>query len=512
MSQAGERSTTFALVATLPERTYTKSGACLDPRADVWQWYDGPFQPRMNFKRINENWKDLLVPLKLCLLHFVKGYSASYAVRLFEEFFRFARATKELPESVVTVREVSNYSGELVRLGRVELLGVLNALLQKWVALGLPGVLPECATYLLERRKPGGKKGEPVRTHDPFIGPFTEDEYTNLHTAVNSAYGRGALPLWALLLMRLMFACGGRISQYASLKISDFDAKTRVLQLPQVKTGAAHSRCVFLAFDISPQTTQLILSHLDQLAAEGCDGRSAFFPEFLITSRRQKTCRAAGDLFFGHCLSNTLASRFQNKLEKFSPPAERLDFAPLPIATRRFRYTFGTRLAEEGASKVVIANRLGHADLQHVDVYVEASPRVVANIDKAMGTQLAPLARAFRGQLVENEEGTTQQGAPGSRIVDFRVSTRPVGSCAEKGSGCAFSRPVACYTCFRFEPWLDGPHEKVLERLLAERKNSAGDARIAVINDESIRAVQEVLSDCEEVRRQRSKVSAEAAE
>lgn len=101
-----------------------------------------------------------------------------------------------------------------------------------------------------------------------------------------------------------------------------------------------------------------------------------------------------------------------------------------------------------------------------------------------MGALLAPLARAFKGQLVEGEEHTTHKGAPGSRIIDFRVSKDPVGSCGGKGSNCAFNKPVACYTCFRFEPWLDAPHGKVLERLQAEREKWSADDRMAAVNDE----------------------------
>jgi hypothetical protein len=194
-----------------------------------------------------------------------------------------------------------------------------------------------------------------------------------------------------------------------------------------------------------------------------------------------------------------------------APPTSRLDFAPMPLAPKRFRYTFGTRLAEEGASKVVIANRMGHADLQQVEVYVSASPAIVESIDRSMGALLAPLARAFKGRVVEDEEHTTHKGAPGSRIIDFRVSKDPLGSCAGKGKGCAFNKPVACYACFRFEPWLDAPHEKVLQRLESERENWPDDDRMAAVNDEPIRAVQEVIVLCTQIWQQRGKQKSEAA-
>ena len=176
----------------------------------------------------------------------------------------------------------------------------------------------------------------------------------------------------------------------------------------------------------------------------------------------------------------------------------------MPITPKRFRSTFGTRLAEEGASRAEIAERLGHADLQNVDVYFEASPAIVDSIDKAMGRQLAPLARAFRGRLVEDEEHSTNKGAPGSRIIDFRVSNKPLASCSGSAKACGFNKPVACYTCFKFEPWLDGPHELVLKRLEAERDQLGKDERIAAINDDAIEAVREVIAECSLARAQQA--------
>jgi len=223
---------------------------------------------------------------------------------------------------------------------------------------------------------------------------------------------------------------------------------------------------------------------------------------------RQKQSRPPEDLFFGHCTANELSRIFTSEIHKIAPPAERLDFDTLPVTPKRFRYTFGTRLAEEGASKAVIADRLGHVDLQHVDVYFEASPKIVDNIDKAIGAMLSPLARAFRGRLVENEEHSTQKGAPGSRIIDFRVSTTPLASCSGNGQGCEFNKPVACYTCFKFEPWLDAPHEKVLQRLEAEREKFIEDPRISRVNDDAIQAAREIIAECVAVRAQRAGRSA----
>ena len=444
MSLTGELGASTALVATLPSRVFTRSGASLDPHGDVWEWIDGPFDAHINFRRYGKGFESFVPALKLCLLPFVKGYSCGYVLNLEGAFRHFTTVIGACPEACITTAHISSYGAKLVEHERSRL-GTLNVLLQKWVALGLPGVDPKCAIFLVERRKPGHKKGEAVRTRDPVEGPLSEEEYTAFYSAVNAAYGRNELPLWTLLLTRLLLACGGRISQYASLKFGDFDTSTFVLKLPQVKTREVHARTSFLEFDISPQTGRLIVDYVSAMREQGFADTGPFFPAALVMVEGGRKRRPADDLFFGHCSPEGLSQRYRACVQELAPPTSRLDYAPMPVTPKRFRYTFGTRLAEEGASKLLIANRMGHADLQHVDVYVSASPKIVENIDKAMGAALVPLANAFKGQLVENEAQTTHKGAPGSRIIDFRVSQKTLGSCGGKGQGCAFNKPVACY-------------------------------------------------------------------
>jgi len=503
MFQTTELRSSTSLVITLPERVFTRSGSSFDPRESVWEWADGPYNAHIDFRRYTGDFEAFVLWLKHALLPFVKGHSSAHVTNLNRAFSHFTDAMQTCQEGTIGAQHISNYAAKLGvhEIGR---LSTLNGLLQKWVDLGLPGIEPECATYLLERRKPGNKKGEAVRTRNPVEGPLSEDEYTALYSAVNAAYGRGAFPLWMLLLTRLLLACGGRISQYAALKLGDFNDATLVMSLPQAKTGLEDMRRSFLPFDISPQTGQLITEYKSGLKAKGYDDNSAFFPQALVMPiGPRKKLRAVDDLFYGHCTPDTLGSWFRTLVAEIAPPTHRLDFAPMPLTPKRFRYTFGTRLAEEGASKVVIANRLGHTDLQNVDVYFSASPKVIENIDKAMGPLLAPLAKAFQGQLVEDEASSTQNGAPGSCIIDFRISSDPIGGCNQCARGCAFNKPVACYTCFRFEPFLDAPHKQVRQHLLKEREKWANDPRMAAINDESIRAVEEVISLCALVRKQR---------
>lgn len=496
-----------ALIPALPEVAHTRSGIAFNPNNDLWSWVDGVFRVHLDFSRLSVASTFPIASLKYALHVFVKLNAPTYAGNLFNGFVHFLAQRDGLPAlETISLEEVSKYAARLQEHERWRL-GHLNVLLQKWNALNLPGVDAECTQYLRERRKPGNVKGAAVRQRDPVDGPFSEEEYLTLYKAVDAAYGAGAISRWCIVLFRLLFATGGRISQYASLKLKDVSEENSkfVLRLPQVKTGLEHSRANFLEFDLSPQTGRLVIEHVNSQRAEGGDEDAPLFPVTEVLKRGPRTqLRNVGDLFFGHCTRDQLSRSFTLILSDIAPATARLDFEQMPVNPKRFRPTFGTRLVDEGASKTVVAHLLGHADLQNVDVYFEQSAAGLANMNKAMGPQLAPVARCFQGRLIDGKEQATQKDEPGSTIIDFRVSSKGLASCAGKTHSCAFEKPVACYTCFRFEPWLDGPHEAVLTRLEQEREKWSNDPKMAAINDASIIAVKEVIAECAMVRQKRA--------
>jgi integrase len=495
----------------LPSVAHTKSGLSYDPRPNSWDWVDGPFHVRIRFDALPLNFRQFKPQLKRCLMVFLGGYSPTYSLNMFNAFLHFARANPAFAGTAESISplEVGTYRATLndSQSWRV---GALNPLLQKWFQLGLGGVDQSCVDYLRVRRKPGNTKGAAVRTRDPEHGPFTDAEFQAIFKALGAAYHERSIPLWANLLARLFASSGGRPSQYAALKISDYKPAIRLgsavpakLALPQVKNGLADARNEFLEFDLSEQTAKLFSEHIDHLmTVNGATRSSPVFPADLLRPfSREGSTRLQDDPFQNHPTGAGLSLAIRRELGAIAPVSERTGYSPISLSPRRFRYTFGTRLAEERASKAVIADRLGHTDLQNVDVYFEASPCIVDNIDRAMGSALAPISLAFTGRTIADEQQSTFRGAAGTRIIDFRVAATPIGNCA-KGSGCALVKPVGCYTCHRFEPWLDGPHDEVLQLLLREREQS-DDERIASVNDDAITAVREVIGECQQARQQR---------
>lgn len=485
------------LVNLLPDVATTKSGLKFNPRFARWKLEDGVFDLVFNFELIPQGWSDLTTALKLVLVKFLRDGAPTSARSLYQEFLKFSRivAPPKSGQVEIGLVQVEEY---IVGLGESDALrlGLFNVLIQPWFEAGYPGVTEECSAFLRARRKPGGAKGEPVRTHDPVVGPFTNLEYLLLYRAIDNAYEAGSLPLWAFVLSRLAFATGQRTSQYASMKLCDLlppNSEGWTIQIPLVKQGASHARAEFESHSLSPQTTQLLAEYIRGRRADGATDHSALFP---LDGKR-----VGAGLFIGHCSAKALGAEFQKVIGQCAPPTERLDGDLIPIAIQRFRYTYGTRLAEEGAAPTVIANRLGHTDLQHVSVYVEYTRLIADHIDAAMDEYLIPIARSFKGNIIKDESHASFKGLAGSRIWELKSVKASIGNCGKNG-GCAFQKPIACYTCFRFEPWLDAPHGALLERLLREREGhqSRGEHRLAEINDDSILAIKEVMALCAEAK------------
>ncbi len=168
---------------------------------------------------------------------------------------------------------------------------------------------------------------------------------------------------------------------------------------------------------------------------------------------------------------------------------------PIHLNPNRFRYTLGTNLASEGKGVYVIAEALDHSDTQNAGVYVKNIPDIVSRIDKAVALELAPYAQAFRGVLIPSEKQARRGNDPASRISNGNGN---VGSCGSHGF-CGALAPLACYTCAHFQPWLDGPHEEVLDGLIQERDRVVeltGDLKVASANDRLIYAVSDVIHRC----------------
>lgn len=358
---------------------------------------------------------------------------------------------------------------------------------------------------ILEALRIGGnEKGAAVRTLDTRSGPYSDIELEAIQSACNGAYAEGKIELADYVLIWLLMLLGSRPAQLALLKISDFNhlkskdgTSVYMLRVPRTKQRGSSVRSHFSERSIAPQIGRAIADYIAclRLAYIGIVDDVDQLPLFSTDGSRVAPPKG----FDRHMTAGQIGSWVSDLVATFLVVSERTGQL-IDVSATRFRRTLGSRAASEGHGELVIAELLDHTDTQNVGAYVESRPEIVDRIDRAIALKMAPMAQAFAGMIVIDESDAERGDDPTSRIVHpgLSPSLQPMGTCGKHGF-CGLAAPIACYTCRNFQPWVDGPHEAVLDHLLEERQRLAiaGDLRIASINDRTILAVAEVVRQCD---------------
>lgn len=478
-------------------RARSRQGVEFDPRQMEWNFRSGVDQIRIEFELLRSAREPLSGSIRLLLLWYVENKSASLANTIFQRILHFLRWHPDGDGD--GVREIGSADVLSYRAGLEEreqwYLTVLAGALRKLDALGYVGVSKEAIELLRVLKLRGNRKGEAVRTACPISGPLTDIEFTGVVSALTAAKEGGLLTREQFLLSWLCIGLGVRTVQIASLKVCDLvpgqDGSPAILRVPRAKQRSQLQRSEFKERPLVAAFAAEFREHVRhvgrQLAPEDCPEGAPMFPNI------GETTWAPG--FEWHATTKEIYRRARAGLESLGVHSERTGL-PLRLNPTRFRRTLGSRAAAEGRGELVIAEMLDHSDLQNVAVYAEARPDIVDRLNETMASTLAPLARAFVGEI---DDGKMPAEAPGGRIADPRFGSRkPLGSCRSSGN-CRLLAPTGCYTCPSFRAWKDGPHRAVLDFLLEERARleRATDERIAAVNDRTILAVSEVLSLCE---------------
>ncbi|WP_413707148.1 site-specific integrase [Ralstonia sp. Ralssp110] len=491
-------------VGLLPETATARGGCVFYPRRDFWNLREGTYEAKLWFSELRQLTPEFLVAFKMVLVWYAENRSAQHVSNLFyrnKALFEFKSNISQKPISEITDLDLLNYKGE-VGAEREWYLGTLSGFLEQWALLGQRGITKAAVALLGQLRLKGNPKGVAVATMDPATGPLTAIELEAVQAAFNDAYGRFAVSLDDYVLCWILMALGQRPKQYAALKVCDIKpvpagdgSLTYVLSVPRAKTGSSDPRAEFKDRVLSPDLGPLVMKQAAQVKER--------FAGLLLN--KDDAPLFPGEWFEGsvvgyeyHQTAKQLSQKVIATLGKLRVKSERTG-SPIHIGAKRFRTTIGTRAAEEGYGELVIAELLDHSDTQNVGVYVRATPAIIARIDRALAMYMARMAQAFAGTLIEGPEEASRADDPNSRIRAPAITGNfdAISSCGRHGF-CGFLKPIACYTCKYFEPWLDGPHEQVLEHLLAERERLfQADRRLACINDRTILAVAEVIQCCE---------------
>lgn len=491
------------------------------------------FEPSDDHWRLN---KDVLVSLVLpvpvdasteagfraALQRYAEEASARHAENMAS---RFKRLLRDTGASQVTTIDLINWRA---MLGTEEqwLLGGLKGFLLAWHDYGFEGVSKEVVDLLESWRIQGNEKGAAVASGCPESGPYTDLELAALLDWANMAVANKELAFgdYAYLLTLAMTA--RRPVQIAALRGRDLVLESEQkaplfrLNVPRAKQRGLKFRGAFRSLPII-EDLYLVLQqqHRQSVAAVsaaiGQELDSALAGEVPVFLNRERLKGVGHDaqvrqlLHEGtpdalHATTGSLAGALQRCARASTARSERTgEF--IRLSATRFRHARGTKLRREGFGPFVIAELLDHSDIQNVRVYTDNTAQEAVVIDELIGAQLAPFAQACLGRLVRSEREAIRGDDPRSRVPNDRQHA--VGTCGNYGF-CA-SGYRACYTCYHFQPWVDGPHEEVLADIYAEkeRARAAGCSDVIVnANDQLILAVEHCVLMCKEAKKPMTKV------
>jgi integrase len=480
---------------------------------------------------INLNWIDEILEKETAtsflyvLTHYAKKYSAGHAHNQAIRFQHFARAeyqnckkplTKISSETLISYRSTLDREHEWY-------LGSLRGFLKSWIKLDYPGINDDVKALLDNWRIKGNIKGRAVQTLSPTEGPLSDLEFEALHQKLIEAFETNIISLEDFVLVQIFIATGRRPAQLTDLKVKDFievqakdGLREFILNVPRRKQRGINWREQFKPFALTNEIGLLLkklieenTSYFLQLFNISCLSnieQLPIFPRWHIIQTAKTETQDVRNIILkpeAHYLSSELRRWLDSVVSHLEIPSERTG-KHLRVFPTRLRRTLATRAAKEGFGELIIAELLDHSDTQNARVYTENVPEHIDAINKAVAKQLAPLAQAFAGIIVEKESDAKRGDDLTSRV---RCENGNVGTCGHYGF-CGALAPIACYTCRNFQPWLNAPHEDVLNSLITERQRIleiTKDQTMASVNDRTILAVTQVIQTCEKKRRTMTK-------
>ncbi|NTZ89278.1 site-specific integrase [Agrobacterium tumefaciens] len=491
----------------LPEKVMTRDGMIFYPRPDRWSLSGLSRKQTFKFEEFDHLSIGIVLRLKWLLIKVLEEKSFAHSCNLFTTFLLFYRSVLSTTNSSCERLELTHVLSFKATLNASTewKLGILRIVLADMSRLGFGIASDEVLEYLASSTIAGNIKGTSIRTRDPNTGAFSDTELLAIQSSLNDAYASGEINLHGFAIVWLFLAYGCRPIQIAAMKEKDLlvsataDVKAYALRIPRAKQSGRGHRDVFNARYCSKPIGALLERVIKENAA-----------------RRTELGLEAGDapLFMAHKVGELVDLEYHRTAQSIGVTVNEgiKRLTGLKGNPKRFRITLGQRAADDGKDKWTVAELLDHSDTQNVEVYFEASPAMVLRLDRHLAMELAPLAQAFAGVVVETEEAARRGSDGTSRIYDRSLVdnvTNPLGICGQM-SFCGLGAPFACYTCRHFQPWIDGPHEEFMAAMVADRKRMEDDGispKIFTIRDRAILAAAEIIQLCSMEREARRAVT-----
>lgn len=450
------------------------------------------------------------------LEHYATTMSSNHAANMSRSLSNMLRTARS---SSIEVTTLINFRATLTP-DTEHRLGALRGFLIKWHDLGYPGVSDDVVDLLEGWTLKGNIKGDAVKRLDPTQGPFTDNELLGFNEGAVRGFEKDLISTTDLSLSLLTSNTGRRPIQVTHVKIGDLEGSGKnkkgepvfLIHIPRAKQRAEGFRESFKTFAMTEELW-IVLNVQKRRCIDAVESILGFeLPEAdrlalpLFPDLRAFAEVGTADLLSPMLQTDSLHLQSRQVTETLRKVVTSADVVSertgelLEISARRFRYTVGTRASREGLGPMIIAELLDQSDTQSADVYTKNVPDHAKALDKKLSALMAPYARAFQGVIVDDERDARRGDDICSRIRYKREAT---GTCGSYGF-CGANAPIPCYTCMHFQAWVDGPHERIHDHLLAERiriLEITGDQAVASANDRTILAIAQVIAKCQ-VRRE----------
>lgn len=327
-------------------------------------------------------------------------------------------------------------------------LSTIKQFIIKWNDLGYCGV-DISAIRMIDRIKiTPNQTGDAVKRRDPNKGPLTEDEVNSILINSCKLFKDKKIKRSLYCYVNLLVKTGRRPLQLTSLKVKDLIANEQgyFLNIPKVKQRKGF-RKEFNMIEVDFTLYELLSSLIDenQAAIEdkiGCciNYLKKELPIFCdlkkihsLDNIEDFTANLKSDLF--HVRNSIISKQLKDLTIDFNITSPRTGHQ-IELNARRFRYTLGTRLADEGAPVEVIAKALDHKSVNSSGIYVKNSPDNIGDIDKKLNSFFEPLSKIFLGEDIERNKNV---------FIEYVLDS--FGLTDDKND------EIKCFTCKNFRPW-----------------------------------------------------------
>ena len=460
---------------------------------------------------------------KNSLARYAEESSAKHTSNMYHRFQRMVRDTEC---NIIDEYVIRNWRAMLDDENEWYL-GALRGFLISWYDYGYKGITIQVVKVLEGMRLSGNKKGVAIVNRCPFTGALTQNEQVAVANELIRLFSEDKISLACYSYLVTLQASARRSVQLRQLKAKDLIkeecSKTKAinfyLSIPRAKQIGVGFREVFKRLAITEELYLTLLNLTkqnhnnlsDMLVGELNQKQKDLTPIFVdwdiikkmfIGNTNDPLLEQLLSTDILHLSTNQLRVGFMRQVNLLNQAISERTGDIIQLSARRFRRTRGTNLGSKGVSAFIIAEALDHSSTQNVMVYTENTADTVTYIDKAIGKQLAPFAKAFKGKIIEHVEDGERRGDPTARIPN--KDNDVVGACGTNDF--CVKGYEACYLCEKFRPLLDAPHEKFLDSLYAEKEvrlNATKSEQYASTKDTLILAVEWVVQACAKMKQER---------